>query len=602
MSARARLLSIGAVVSLAAVTSFLPGSSTAQDVRLTAPGAPDDLADRLRNAALLFRDPEEGTTRTGSDILAAARADYGRLIGILYEDGFFAPVITIRLDGRDAAGISPFSAPDSVREVEIEVATGAPFRLGEASIGPLAPETDLPEGFREGQPATTLLLRDTTRAALRAWREQGHASADVGNQRITARNRAALLDVAIGVDPGPVITFGNLIPEGHDDMRRERILAIAGLPTGEVYSPAALDRAEERLRETGVFSAVSLQLRDPRAGDIADVSAVVDEAPLRRLGFGAELSSDEGILLTAYWLHRNLFGGAERVRVDAEISDINNALEGIDAVITSRFERPATFTPDTTLLLEFELGYLDERFFEIEGVSFEALLRHRLSERLTVEGGVGIAYSRFNTGGPWTEVTQLSLPLGATYDSRDDPLDARAGWFGEVTLTPFFTDASEGGARFTFDGRAYRAFGEAERTRVAGRLQLGTLSGGSIGSIPPDRLFYSGGSGTVRGQPYESLGAVRGGVTAGGRSFAGLSGELRHDIGDTNFGVVGFADIGAISADAFGEGSSDWHGGVGVGLRYATPFGPIRVDLATPATGDRIGQEAFLYIGIGQAF
>ncbi len=601
MSARIVLPLFGALALLAAI-AVAPAPSAAQEVRLSAPGASDDLQDRLRATSLLFREPEEGVTRTGEDIVAAARADYGRIIGVLYEDGFFAPVIAIRLDGRDAAGISPFDPPSTVRDVEIVIDTGAPFRLGEARIAPLAPDTDLPAGFRTGEPATTPLLRDTAEAALTAWRQQGNAFADVGDQSIRADNRGAILDVAIRVDPGPVISFGQLLPEGQERMRTVRILEIAGLPTGEVYSPEALARAEERLRETGVFSAVALQLRDPQPGDISDVTAVLDEAPLRRLGFGAELSSDEGIQLSAYWLHRNLFGGAERLRFDAVVSGISSDTDGIDAELTARFERPATFSPDTDLAIELGLEYLDERFFRVDSVTLEAGLIHELTDRITLRGGVGVEWVRFDWSLGSATITRLTLPLGATYDGRDDPLDARAGLYGDVTLTPFATLGDGGGARLTFDGRLYRAFGEEGRTRVAGRLQLGSLVGGSVFDLPPDDFFYSGGAGTVRGQPYQVLGAVQGGIDSGGRSFAGLSGEIRHDIGETNFGVVGFADIGAISADAWGGGASDWHGGAGLGLRYATPFGPIRLDLATPVTGDNAGREAYLYIGIGQAF
>lgn len=600
MFARIALVHLGALA-LSVGVAFTSAPAAAQEVRLVAPGASDDLQDRLRASALLFRDLDEGTTRTGADVVAAARADYARLIGVLYEDGFFAPVIAIRLDGRDAAGISPFDPPGSVQTVEIEVETGAPFRLGEARIGPLAPDTDLPEGFRSGAPATTPLLRDTTAAALTAWRAQGNAFADVGEQSIRADNRSAILDVAIRVDPGPVISFGQLLPEGQERMRTSRILEIAGLPMGEVYSPEVLARAEERLRDTGVFSAVALQLRDPQGGDIADVAAVLDEAPLRRLGFGAELSSDEGIQLSAYWLHRNLFGGAERLRFDAVISGISSDTDGIDAELTARFERPATFTPDTDLGVELGISALQEPLYRLDSVTLEAGLTHRLTDRITLRGGVGLERARFSSPLGTSTVTRLTLPLGATYDGRDDPLDARAGLYGDVTLTPFLTPGDGGGARLTFDGRAYRAFGEGA-TRLAGRLQLGALTGGTVADIPPDEFFYSGGSGTVRGQPYQTLGALQGGIASGGRSFAGLSGEIRHDIGETNFGVVGFADIGAISADSWGDGDSDWHAGAGLGLRYATPFGPIRLDLATPVTGTNAGREAYLYIGIGQAF
>ena len=174
------------------------------------------------------------------------------------------------------------------------------------------------------------------------------------------------------------------------------------------------------------------------------------------------------------------------------------------------------------------------------------------------------------------------------------------------TLTPFFKRAGRQRRRrvSALDGRAYVGFGEDDRTRWPARVQIGKpvrrRHHRHLG--PDERLFFSGGGATVRGQEYRSLGAVQMGQPSGGRGFLGLSGEVRHDIGDTNFGIVGFADAGYVSEGAFGEGDADWHAGAGVGVRYTTPFGPIRVDLATPVRGDDVGEEVFLYIGIGQAF
>ena len=576
----------------------------AQEVTLSAPGAAPALIDRLRGNSLLLRPADGQTSRAGQDITAAARADYGRLIGILYEDGFFAPVISIQLDGREASEISLFSAPARVDRVDIIIDTGAPFRLGQAQIGPLAPDTRLPQGFRPGGPATTPLLRDTTRAALEAWQDLGHATADLAEQRITANHRAALLDVAIQLEPGPVIRFGALLPEGQERMRTERILAIAGLPVGEVYSPRALARAEERLRDTGAFSAVALRLAEPSAGDVADVAALLDEAPLRRLGFGAEIASDEGIRLSAYWLHRNLFGGAERLRFDLEVSGIDDIAsgDGIDTELTARFDRPASFGPDTSLSLEAVAVLLREPTFRIEGFGLEGQLFHRLSDRVTLNGGLGLSFSQIEDGFGRRDITRLTLPLGATYDSRDNAIDARTGSFGQLTLTPFHVLSGSGGTRLTLDGRGYWPLGADGATRLAARVQFGAVAGGALTDIPPDDLFFSGGSGTVRGHAYHSLGAVQAGRASGGRGFAGLSGELRHDFGETRFGIVGFVDAGQISAEAWGQGSSDWHAGAGLGLRYRTPFGPIRVDLATPVSGTRAGGDLYLYIGIGQAF
>jgi translocation and assembly module TamA len=580
----------------------MAGGATAQDVTLTAPGASDDLLDRLRANALLLRAPEDGAARSGQDIIAAARADYGRLIGILYEESYFAPVIRILLDGQDAGRISPFNAPTDVQTVTITVETGPAFRLGQAEIGPLAPNTELPEGFVTGQPATTPLLRATTTAALDGWRMRGHATADVATQRITANHREAVLNADISIAPGPVVTFGNLLPAGQERMRIARIIEIAGLPTGDIYSPDALARSEERLRDTGVFAAVSLAEQSPGPGDVMDIAATLDEAPLRRLGFGFELSSDDGIGVSGYWLHRNLFGGAERLRFDGAISGISIGDDSPDIELSARLDRPATLTADTTLGLELDAIFLDEPQFQLTGIGGLVSLSHQINRTLSANVGVGLSYNRIEDAFGTRNVSLLTLPVGVTYDNRDDPLDARAGAFAEASLTPFLPFGGSGGGRFYVDGRAYYGFGEADRTRFAARVQIGSIAGADITDIPPDFLFFSGGSGTVRGQDFQSLGAVQNGVDAGGRGFLGLSGELRHDIGDTSFGIVGFADLGMITADAFGSGSSDFHAGAGVGLRYATPFGPIRVDLATPVSGDSPASQLFLYIGIGQSF
>lgn len=587
---------------LVAGLTVLSPAARAQEITLSVPGAESVLVDRLRAGALLLRAVD--MPRAGQDIAAAARADYRRLIGILYEAGFFAPVISIRLDGREAHEISPFAPPVRIDRVDITIETGARFRLGQADIGPLAQGTRLPEAFRPGGPATTPLLRDTTRAALAAWQNLGHATADLTEERITAQNRAAILDVAIRLDPGPVIRFGTLLPEGQARMRPERILAIAGLPAGAIYSPETLARAETRLRDTGVFSAVAMRLAEPGADDVADVTVLLDEAPLRRLGFGIELASDEGIGLRAYWLHRNLWGGAERLRLDLEISGIDDVTsgDGIDAELTARFDRPASFGPDTGLTLQAGAVMLREPTYRIDGISLEGRLTHRASDLLTLEGGLGLGHSRIEDGFGRRTITRLTLPLGATRDSRDSAVDARRGSYGAAMLTPFQVLGGSAGTRLTLDGRGYFPLGPEAQTRLAARLQLGTVAGGALIDIPPDDLFFSGGSGTVRGQPYRNLGALQAGQPSGGRSFAGLSGELRHDIGATRFGVVGFVDAGRITQGAWGQGTSDWQSGAGLGLRYLTPFGPLRVDLATPVPRRGGAGDLFVYIGIGQAF
>jgi translocation and assembly module TamA len=597
------------IVSSLILTVGLALPAAAQEVSLVAPGADEELSARLRSNALLLQRPEEDAEpRTAQDIVAAARADYSRLVGTLYDSGHFAPVVNILIDGREAARLSPFSVPDRIGRVEIRVDPGPRFTFGRAEIAPLAGGTELPEAFRSGGPASTPVLQDTTRAAIDRWRETGRAVAEVERQQITARHRDATLDASITIAPGPVVTFGELVPRGQERMRTERILEIAGLPQGVVYSPAVLDRVTERLRDTGVFSAVSLEEQPLGPGDTMNIVAALAESPPRRFGFGAELSTDEGARVSAFWLHRNLFGGAERLRIDGEISGIGQGgelsaedVEGVDAEVRLRFSRPATFTPDTLAYAELAVIGLDEPAYRLAGIEVEAGVEHWFSPKLEGALGVGVRTNRFEDAFGTRNTTLLLLPGELTWDNRNDALNPTDGVYMVGTATPFYAIDDGLGARLTADARGYLGLGDEDRTVLAARAQLGTLPGGDFDAIPPDFLFYSGGSDTVRGQEYQSLGAMQQGMPSGGRSFAGLSAEFRQSLGGSNFGLVAFADAGYVAASADFQGG-DWHAGAGVGVRYATPFGPIRVDLATPVRGGGVGEDLYLYIGIGQAF
>jgi len=570
------------------------------NLRLDAGNAPDDLRAALQAASRAQAiSATPGTP--AQDIVAAARSDYARLLAVLYEFGYFGPEISITVNGREVAGLSPFQPVTSVQSLAIIVDPGRAFRLGRAEIAPLAPGTALPPGFGPGRPAGTPVLRQAAEAGIDAWRGAGHATASVSGQQITARQPEAMLDVDIALAPGPVYQFGDLIPQGQARMRADRIARIAGLPRGAQFDPETLARVADRLRETDVFTSVGLS-ELPRPGTTAlDIQADLVEAPLRRLGFGAEIASEDGLSLSGYWLHRNLWGGAERLRFDAEVSGLGGEDGGFDALLGMRFTRPADLTPDTTLGFGLQIEHLNEVSYIADSVEAELGLTHRFSDNLT--GDLAVMAQVWDIADAFSDrrVNMLALPVRLVWDSRDAAFDAARGWYGEAALTPFTLFEDGSGVRLTADLRGYRGFGADDRTRIAARLQLGSVDGGDITAMPPDWLFYSGGAGTVRGQEYQSLGALQGGVATGGRSYLGASLELRQDLAG-NFGVAAFADFGLISTDAWGAGASDWQSGAGFGLRYDTPIGPIRLDVATPVSGGAAGQSLFFYLGIGQSF
>jgi translocation and assembly module TamA len=165
-------------------------------VTLSAPGAGEELVERLRANALLLQETR-ATPRTSQDIVSAARADYARLVGTLYQFGHFAPVVRITLDGREASGLSPLAVPGRIERVEITVEPGPTYTFGTAEIGPLAGQHRLPEDFRPGGPASTPVLQATPPAPRsNAGSETGRAVAEVSGQSITARHGDATLDAA----------------------------------------------------------------------------------------------------------------------------------------------------------------------------------------------------------------------------------------------------------------------------------------------------------------------------------------------------------------------------------------------------------------------
>lgn len=593
-----RVFAIALLLGLAAT----PQDARATDFRLSAPGAGETLTEKLSEGSLTLETAgRDGVTP--QDILAAARADYTRLIGVMYEAGRYGPVISIKIDGREAATIPPLEAPAQIDDVLISVNPGPAFLFDRAEITPLAPETELPDGFRRGALARAKTIRRASEAGIDGWRATGHAKAKVAGESMTADHAKLALDARIDLDPGPRLRFGAFIPQGKSRVRSDRIREIAGLPEGDVFHPDELDRAGTRLRRTGAFQSVALQeAATANPEGTLDINAKIVDAKPRRIGFGAELSSLEGLSLSGFWLHRNLLGGAERFRIDAEVGGIGGDSGGIDYQLKTRFERPATFTPDTSIYIEGELAEEDEPDYRERRAMVGAGLRHIFSDTLTGEAGIAYQYTDIDDDLGSRTIEHILFPTSLTWDTRDDPLDARDGLYFSVEATPFVgVDQSVSGARIYSDARGYMALDPNDRVIFAARAQLGSVNGADLTEVPPGMLFFSGGAGTVRGQPYQSLAVeLAGGNRLGGRSFLALSGEIRADL-KGKFGAVAFADTGFVGEDSWGTRNGNWHSGAGLGLRYETGIGPIRVDIATPVD-DGAGQDFELYIGIGQAF
>lgn len=588
------------IVLLAQAQPHLAQALERVELRISGPDA-TALRPGLEAAAQLTRAQADGVS-TPQDVLSLALQEYSNLLDALYAQARYGATVSIQIDGAEAALIDPFATPGSIKDVIIAVQPGPAFRVGTADIGPLPPGTPMPTAFRPGAPAGAASLQQAIADIRAAWRQAGFAKARVSAQRITANHATAQLALMVRFDSGPPVRLGTITPDPDSAVNARRVLKISGLYQNEAFSPQALDKAASRLRRSGAFQSVRLlEAEDLSVGNRLDIAIdLVDQKP-RRFGLGAELSSMEGLRLGGFWMHRNLFGGAERLRIEGEVSGIGGQSGGTDAKLHTRYDRPASFGPDTHLWITGDLAQLNEPDFSTDSAKMAIGMQRVITDNRTAEIGLALSTQRSRDVFGRRNFSLAALPMSMTWEFRNTLLSPSAGSYLSATLEPYAKLGTPGrGLRAGLDARRYWPLGQAG-TVFAGRAQLGTVMGEALADMPPNFLYFSGGGGTVRGHPYQSLGVAQGSLgQSGGRSFMATSLELRQPLRG-NFSMVGFWDAGFVGAGEWGAGGGQWHAGAGLGLRYDTTLGPIRLDLAGPVSGTT-GDGLQFYIGIGQAF
>ncbi len=573
------------------------------------------LADAISNASALYQG-RNAPASGAAGLLETARSDYRRIEAALYDAGYYGGTISILVDGSEAARLAPDSTLADPIKVAIQVATGPQFLFGKAEIvnaAPVSAGTDSAMGslqgigFAAGKVARAGTVRQAALIAVEAWRQKGYPKAKVASQQIVADHRTNRLDAVLTVSPGPYAVIGVLSVDGAKTVDTGFIVRQAGLVPGKPFDPGSIVRARERLAGLDLFSSIKIAEADKvDANGTLPLTILVQERKPRRIGVGANFSTTDGLGLETYFLHRNLFGQGERLKLTAKLAGIAYPVNSadFDYYFGGTFTKPGIITPDTDLVADLTAQRTVLTHYTETSIDGRLGLSQRFSKQLSAEAGIEFKQGNFyDTLYGTRDFSVFSTYGSVTYDTRDNPTDATKGIYASLTAEPFY-EAQYGNPALLLEGetRGYLGFGDGGRFVLAGRLKAGLLFGPSIAETPPDMLFFAGGGGSVRGYAYRSIGvAGPGGTVTGGKFLTEASLEARLKLNDT-YGVVGFADAGYVTADNFvglGEGTRV---GVGVGLRYYTGFGPLRLDFAVPLN-KRPGDADFaLYAGIGQAF
>jgi translocation and assembly module TamA len=576
-------------------------------------GATGPLDSAIRDASALLAGQDKPASGV-QGLLALARGDYQSINAALYGQGYYGGTIHILIDDREATDVPIDATLPKPVAVAITVTPGPLFHFGRLRIDNAAPPTDdaadqVPSpaslGFVPGAPALSGAVIAAEQTAIAAWRRLGYPDARSIRRDVVADHRTDTVDVAIRLDSGPHAVFGAVQVTGATTVDPAFVAYETGLQPGKEYDPDDVAQANKRLQRLEMFRSERIADQgDLGPGGTLPIEVAVDELPGHRFGVGADYSTIDGLGLNGYWLARNVFGRAERLRLDAAISNIAFPIDSsqFDYAIGGTFTKPGVFNPDTDLIASLTAARDNLPGYNETSLAGQGGLNYAYTDQLTLKGGVegeignvddAFGNRNFATAGVYSE---------ATLDTRDSITDPTSGYYLDATAEPYY-EFYFGDPQFraTAEARGYFGFGDSKRFVIAGRLKAGAIIGPSLDEIPPDRLFFAGGGGSVRGYAYKSIGVSGpGGQLVGGRYLLEGSLEARWRINDS-FGAVAFLDGGAVGDESL-PSAQDIRFGAGLGVRYYTGFGPLRADIAIPLDPEAGDPSYGLYLGLGQAF
>ncbi|MBV9654649.1 MAG: outer membrane protein assembly factor [Acetobacteraceae bacterium] len=547
-------------------------------------------------------------------LIGRARQDQTRFATALSSFGYYKGAATVTIAGHplddpalpDLLDRAPADPP-----VQIKVAAelGPLFHLGRVTVdGTVPAEARSMLGLAPGAPAVAADVVAARDRLLNAMRDEGYALATVSEPAAFLEPDADKLDVTFKASSGPRVDLGPITVAGLQDVNESFVRRRLLVHEGEQFNPEALDKARQDLIGTGVFSSVvvtpATQL-DP-AGELP-VTFKVMERPKHAVSFGAAYSTDLGVYATATWTDRNLFGNAEQLNITAGFTGGGSAQPRPGYNLSGQFIKPDFLARDQSL--QVDLGAVKQSFdaYDQTALLGDVLLNRKLSEHWSGSAGVAGEIEKITQEGVDRNYTLVGIPVSAKYDSSNNLFEPTEGIRGILSVTP---TESLGNTNATFvilqaSGSTYIDMpwlgGEPGRSVLAFRGLVGDAEGASQFELPPDKRFYAGGSATVRGYKYQSVGPrFPDNKPQGGTSVAAGTVEFRQRILES-FGMALFADVGQVAASG-APFSGNWAVGVGTGARYYTPIGPIRVDVAFPLNKQPGGDSFEFYIGIGQAF
>lgn len=530
-------------------------------------------------------------------------------------DAAEAAVAVLRSEGYYAYDVEPQVGEGDAPTPHIHVTPGPRFKLTAPAIewvgtAPPAPDEAAAEKAMRLKPGAPGRAADVIGAEGRivsALQQKGFADAKADPRQVVVDHADDTVQPTFRIATGAKVRLDGIQLTSQGRTNPLWVQGLAPWKTGQTYDPELVAELERRLVDPGVYNQVTVSLAplDQTTPDgLRPVVVSLSERKPRSIELGASYASIEGFGLDVRWNHYNTLGRADTLTYFGRVSNVDSRL-GVTLSLP-HWRRPAQ-----TLTLDAEAYDENTPAYNQTGVTARGDVQRRYGKTSFVSVGASVDYSRTDELKIGTltplgrNIATFALHGSAYLDRSDDALDPKRGW--RLTLGADPSVLAGAGVlpyvRVQTQVTAYLPFDRAARTVLAGRLHVGSiLSSGSVQDIPASQRFYAGGGGSVRGFAYQKVGPrlADNDTPEGGLALVEASAEVRQRLFGP-WGVVAFVDAGSVSIHKAPD-FSNLSVGAGLGLRYALPFGPVRVDLATPVANRNGAAPLQIYVSIGQSF
>ncbi len=541
----------------------------------------------------------DGSTANAAQLERRAREDADLLTSLLRGEGFYDASVTTRVDQGSTPTVVIKAEPGTLYTFKDVTLNGV------AAAGPKEDELRSAFGVKANDPVNAdTIVAGEAKLKSQIGRE-GFPFATVGDSAIVIDHATQTATLDLDVAPGGARRFGQVVAlPGNRVFGADHVQDIARFIPGDPYDADSLDDLKRALIQTGLVSSVEVKPIDSADPAVVDVGVKLEPAPPRTVAGELGYGTGEGARAELSWTHRNLFPpeGALTLRsvlgTQEQLGSVifrRNNFNGRDRVLT--FLAAAAHTNRTAY---------DARTFSLSG-SLERQTNIFFQKTWTWSVGAELVASDerdviVSTGQPRRRTFFIgALPTSLNYDGSDDLLNPTRGFRlgGRFSPEVSLQGTVFGYARTQVDASVYVP--TTKRVVLAGRIRAGTILGAPRDQIAPSRRFYAGGGASVRGYGYQAIGPRDvNNDPIGGRSIAEFSIEARVKAFG-NFGIVPFLDGGNIYTSPLPR-FTDFQYGAGIGMRYYSNFGPIRLDVGTPLNPQPGDSRVAVYVSLGQAF